>query len=71
MELKHLAAQDDKLQNLTEEEEEMLINRLIAHREKTVSGLRANNVAASRDVVSTVSSLIKEVCNLISPCTTN
>lgn len=52
---------DDTVQDLTKEQQDELINKLIEHRQLKTTSVRANNVAASRDMTATSDAIIKEV----------
>lgn len=53
--------EDTTVQDLTKEQQNELINKLIEHRELKTKGVRANNVAAARDMTATSDAIIKEV----------
>jgi hypothetical protein len=44
---------DDSLKNLSKEQEEELINKLLEHRDTKKNGLRANNAATAHDILCT------------------
>jgi len=53
--------EDTTVQDLTKEQQNELIDKLIEHRELKTKGVRANNVAAARDMTATSDAIIKEV----------
>lgn len=53
--------EDDTINNLTKREKDDLINQLAEHRELKTKGVRANNVAAARDMTATSDAMIKQV----------
>ena len=53
--------EDDTINNLTKRENNDLINQLAEHRELKTKGVRANNVAAARDMTATSDVMIKQV----------
>ena len=64
--------EDDTVQDLTKEQQDTLINKLGEHRELKTKGVRANNIAAARDMTATSDAIIKEVNSrkiLARPCT--
>lgn len=52
---------DDTVEDLTKEQQDILINKLVEHRQHKTQGMRANNVAAARDMTATSDAIIKEV----------
>jgi hypothetical protein len=60
-ELKSLVSNDERLQNLTAEEEEKLVQQLAEHRWLKTTSVRANNAAAARDMLCTTDTMVKEV----------
>lgn len=56
--------EDDTVETLTKEQQDMLINRLVEYRQLKSQGLRANNVAAARDMTATSDAIIREVSNI-------
>jgi transcription elongation GreA/GreB family factor len=60
-ELKSLVSNDERLQNLTAEEEEKLVQQLAEHRRLKTTSVRANNAAAARDMLCTTDTMVKEV----------
>ena len=60
-ELKNLVSNDKRLQNLTMEEEEKLVQQLAEHCRLKTTSVCANNVAAAHDMLCTMDIIIKEV----------
>ena len=60
-ELKSLVSNDERLQNLTAEEEEKLVQQLAEHCRLKTTSVRANNAAAARDMLCTTDTMVKEV----------
>jgi hypothetical protein len=60
-ELREMVVTDPNTKNLTQERREAYIAALEEHRERKVVGVRAHNLAAARDVVSTTDRIVKEV----------
>ncbi|KAG2124202.1 hypothetical protein DEU56DRAFT_744825 [Suillus clintonianus] len=63
-ELRQMVASDPETKALTREEKERYIAALEEHREKKVISVRANNLAAARDVVATTDRIVKELDDL-------
>ncbi|KAG2342406.1 hypothetical protein BDR05DRAFT_886714 [Suillus weaverae] len=63
-ELREMVAADPETKSLTREEKEGYIAALEEHREKKVVSVRANNLAAARDVVATTDRIVKELDDL-------
>lgn len=59
--LKNLVTSDEKLQNLTKEQEQMLMDKLVQHRDGKTTSVRSSNAAAARDILCTSDNIIKEV----------
>lgn len=53
--------EDNDVRHLTKEQKDEYINRLVESREVKTRGVRANNVAAARDMTATSDAIIKEV----------
>lgn len=59
--LREMVAEDPQMQNLMRVEKAAYVAALSEHREKRVSSMRANNMAAARDVLVTTERVVKEV----------
>ncbi|KAI6125000.1 hypothetical protein EDD16DRAFT_1474647, partial [Pisolithus croceorrhizus] len=62
--IQKMVKDDERLQNLTWEELEQHIVALNEHRDTKIHGVRANNVAAARDVLVTTDRIAKELTGL-------
>jgi IMP cyclohydrolase len=62
-ELRKMVANDLQMRNLTRDEKAAYIATLNEHREQKVTSMRANNMAAARDVMVTTERVVKEVCS--------
>jgi hypothetical protein len=60
-ELKALAANDEEMQNLTKQQEQEFIDKLVEFREHKTTSARANNAAAARDMLCTSDSINTQV----------
>ena len=60
-----MVKEDERLQNLTQEEVDAHIAALNEHRNNKVNGVRANNIAASRDVLAITDKISKEVSDIL------
>ena len=60
-----MVKEDERLQNLTQEEADIHIAALNEHCNTKVHGVRANNIAASRDVLATTDKISQEVSDTI------
>ncbi|KAI5985881.1 hypothetical protein EDD15DRAFT_2373791 [Pisolithus albus] len=63
-EIQRMVKEDERLQNLTQEELDHHITTLGEHRDTKTHGVRANNVAAARDVLATMDKIVKELTGL-------
>ncbi|KAG1728935.1 hypothetical protein EDB19DRAFT_1939609 [Suillus lakei] len=63
-ELREMVAADPETKGLTRQEKEGYIAALEEHRQKKVVSVRANNLAAARDVVATTDRIMKELDDL-------
>ncbi|KAG1721064.1 hypothetical protein EDB19DRAFT_1646723 [Suillus lakei] len=63
-ELREMVAADPETKGLTRQEKEGYIAALEEHRQKKVVSVRANNLAAARDVVATTDRIVKELDDL-------
>ncbi|KAI5984924.1 hypothetical protein EDC04DRAFT_2590671, partial [Pisolithus marmoratus] len=63
-EIQQMVKEDEQLQNLTQEEMDQYITALNEHHDMKVHGIRANNVAAARDVLATTNKITKELHGL-------
>ncbi|KAG2063672.1 hypothetical protein BDR04DRAFT_1111264 [Suillus decipiens] len=63
-ELREMVAEDPQMKNLTRDEKTTYVSALREHREQKVSSVRANNIAAARDVLVTTERVIKELDDL-------
>ncbi|KAI6018895.1 hypothetical protein BKA83DRAFT_4057608 [Pisolithus microcarpus] len=63
-EIQQMVKDDERLQNLSQEEMNQYIATLEEHRDTKIHGVRANNVAASRDVLATTDKIAKELNGL-------
>lgn len=63
-EIQKMVKDDERLQNLTQEELEQHITALNERRDTKIHGVRANNVAAARDVLATTDKIAKELTSL-------
>ncbi|KAG2064189.1 hypothetical protein BDR04DRAFT_1235238 [Suillus decipiens] len=63
-ELHEMVAEDPQMKNLTRDEKTTYVSALREHREQKVSSVRANNIAAARDVLVTTERVIKELDDL-------
>ncbi|KAI5986449.1 hypothetical protein EDC04DRAFT_2913328 [Pisolithus marmoratus] len=63
-EIQQMVKEDKKLQNLTQEEMDEYIIALNEHCDTKIHGIRANNVAAVRDVLMTTDKITKELHGL-------
>ncbi|KAG2029537.1 hypothetical protein BDR03DRAFT_845642, partial [Suillus americanus] len=63
-ELREMIAEDPQMQNLMRDEKATYVAALSEHREQKVSNMRANNMAAVRDVLVTTERIVKELDEL-------
>ncbi|KAG2140353.1 hypothetical protein BD769DRAFT_1662908 [Suillus cothurnatus] len=63
-ELREMVAEDPQMKNLTRDEKTTYVSALREHHEQKVSSVRANNIAAARDVLVTTERVIKELNDL-------
>ena len=63
-EIQQMVKEDERLQNLTQEEVDAHIAALNEHRDTKIHGVRANNIAASRDVLAITDKVSKEVSGI-------
>ncbi|KAG2354601.1 hypothetical protein BDR07DRAFT_1305442 [Suillus spraguei] len=63
-ELREMVAEDPQMKNLMRDEKTTYVSALREHREQKVSSVRANNIAAARDVLVTTERVIKELNDL-------
>jgi hypothetical protein len=56
-----MVTKDPQMKNLTRDEKTTYVSALREHGEQKVSSVRANNIAAARDVLVTTERVIKEV----------
>lgn len=66
--LVQLAKDDSKLNNLSKEQEEDLIDSVLEMRQEKVTGVRANNISAAQDVLRTSDRMIVEVSTIHCAC---
>ena len=59
-----MVKEDERLQNLTQEEVDAHVAALNEHRDAKIHGVRANNIAASRDVLAITDKVSKEVSGI-------
>ena len=64
-ELKAMALTDPDVQNMTTEDEQVLINALREHREAKKRNVRPNNKSAARDIIATMDRVTDEVGNRV------
>jgi len=62
-ELKAMALTDPDVQNMTTEDEQVLINALREHRKAKKRNVRPNNKSAARDIMATMDHVTDEVSN--------
>ncbi|KIK10579.1 hypothetical protein PISMIDRAFT_20261 [Pisolithus microcarpus 441] len=67
-EIQQMVKDDERLQNLSQEEMDQYVSMLKEHRDTKTHGIRANNVAAARDVLVTTDKIAKEL-NSLRNCT--
>ncbi|KIK16761.1 hypothetical protein PISMIDRAFT_15622 [Pisolithus microcarpus 441] len=63
-EIQQMVKDDECLQNLSQEEMDQYVSMLEEHRDMKTHGVRANNVAAARDVLVTTDKIAKELNGL-------
>jgi hypothetical protein len=64
-ELREMVANDPRTKTLSREEAAAYIEALNEHRDQKGLSVRANNLAAARDVVATTDRIVKEVCLIL------
>lgn len=64
-ELREMVANDPRTKTLSREEAAAYIEALNEHRDQKGLSVRANNLAAARDVVATTDRIVKEVCSIL------
>jgi hypothetical protein len=67
-ELKEMALTDPDMQNMTKEDEQVLVDALKEHREEKKRNARPNNKSAARDITSTMDRIMDEVGSIARPC---
>jgi len=60
LELQKMASDDSALRNMTREQKDDICNKLVEYRTHKATSSRANNIAASQDMVRTSDNLIRE-----------